>query len=42
MTRTIHDSFAKECMQSLLADFGDVEVETAIPNSKILPPQISD
>ncbi len=27
MTRTIHDSFAKECMQSLLADFGDVEVE---------------
>ena len=27
MKRTIHDSFAKEWMQELLADFGTVEVE---------------
>lgn len=27
MTRKIHDSFAKECMASLLADFGKVEIE---------------
>ncbi|MFM2430889.1 MAG: hypothetical protein RLZZ511_2102 [Cyanobacteriota bacterium] len=27
MTRKIHDSFAKECMAALLADFGQVEIE---------------
>jgi hypothetical protein len=31
MTRNIHDSFAKEWMQEMLSDFGQVEVEKAVP-----------
>jgi len=30
MTRTLHDSFAKDCMKELLSDFGDVETEKQI------------
>jgi hypothetical protein len=30
MTRNIHDTFAKEWMQELLADFGQVEVEKPV------------
>jgi hypothetical protein len=30
MTRKLHDAFAKECLQELLADFGRVEVEQPI------------
>ena len=30
MTRTMHDSFAKEWMQELLTDFGEVEIEKQI------------
>jgi hypothetical protein len=30
MTRKLHDAFAKECLQELLADFGTVEVERPI------------
>ena len=30
MTRTPHDSFAKEWMQEVLADFGEIEVEKQI------------
>jgi hypothetical protein len=30
MTRTVHDSFAKEWMQEVLADFGEVEIEAEI------------
>jgi hypothetical protein len=30
MPRNIHDSFAKECMKELLADFGEVEIESQI------------
>jgi hypothetical protein len=30
MTRNIHDTFAKEWMQELLVDFGQVEVEKPV------------
>ncbi len=30
MTRKLHDAFAKECLQELLADFGEVTVEQPI------------
>jgi hypothetical protein len=30
MTRNVHDSFAKEWMKELLADFGEVEVERQV------------
>ena len=30
MTRTLHDSFAKECIKELLSDFGEVETEKQI------------
>jgi len=33
MSRTVHDSFAKEWMQEVLSDFGEVEVEAEISGS---------
>ena len=33
MSRTVHDSFAKEWIQEVLSDFGDVEIEAEISGS---------